>query len=568
MSSEPRGFIVETVTQLPPDLPHDGMPHRLTALHVDAVDVSSNTSAVSWSWRDVPASVPLGVKIEGDPLLMLRAAEVWQQHPEALVTNDLLAVPFVAAHLAHAIVRRIPASEITALARDGRPDIDQAAQSALVGWLVDAIARLVESAGMPPTTPQEAETEARGLVSLDRALAAIIEKTGKHGAKMAKAITSKAPTSPWARWRREVGGGAASIPALMWLAGAGWLDVVKPRLEREAEEARKQQVPIRFPQPAAQALTSGRTATVKSRKKNLAPDETWADWTSCVTLALPSASPGVQLALPLPSDVKIADGNTLQSVLTGGLLRTYLATWALWADNRSLLVEGGFAWDEETVIRRYLKKTGKISGHLRDEVRADLARLCQIRVVKAGVWNVQDGSEPLIRAYREDSNGRTVYIHAGVISLFLNDNFSQVPRNVLSLHPDDVALALGLATLARSLAVAMLANDNRHEATLRELAEVCGADVVNGVRKHGPAAYWRRTFDDLCNVASKGNVGKVEMLDAATVPAEGTRVRFTMSDEMVTAYRPLFEAATRRRSAEKALAAKGSRKPVKGSKAT
>lgn len=517
-----------------------------------------NTAWGRTSPRSGPPVGPVRLTVDGDTEhLNLIGAMVCNIEDIATQAPVLVAQDLVQAHVATAQVMYPKARAAHETIKTIVQGFD-GGSAALTEWLFDVLKTL--QARMPaPRTVEEAAPAPGQSVGADKVLADLVAPMGDNGVEVASALAAPPQGGQlWARWTAT----PEKLPAaLVALARVGWLDVVKPRLEREAEEARKQQVPIRFPQPAGQTLTTGRTATIKSRKKNLAADETWADWTSCVTLALP----GAQLALPLPSDVKIADGNTLQSVLTGGLLRTYLATWALWADNRSLLVEGGFAWDEETVIRRYLKKTGKVDGNLRAQVRADLARLCQIRVVKAGGWNVQGGSEPLISAYREDSSGRTVYVHAGVISLFLNDNFSQVPRNVLSLHPDDVSLALGLATLARSLAVAMLANNNRHEGTLKELAEACGADVVNGVRKHGPAAYWRRTFDDLCRVASDGGVGKVETVDAAEVPTEGARVRLTMSDEMVNAYRPLFEAANRRRSAEKALAVKGSRRPRKGS---
>ncbi len=497
----------------------------------------------SWGVDNPAPDEPCGITWQGDPMMIVAQGLIMHEQQQVrLGVPNLAAHPMMRAVMVRARLEYMRASEVSATcaaATGGAP------HDALVGWLTKAVADLAQRIEVAPSPGWYKQTS-ESPVQPDLALADTIDARVKGAKSETDKIRKPTKKDPWWLWCSSADG---TLPGVVALARAGWKHVVKPGLDREAEDRRKRGAPFRFPQPVGHGMTTSRTATIKSRHR--AADGLWTSWTSCVTLAIP----GAQLALPLPMDVEVDAGGTLQSVLTGGLLRTYLATWALWADRRSLLVDGGFAWDEEAVIRRYLQKTGKVSGHLRAEVRADLARLCEFRVVKAGGWSVQDGSEPLIRAYREDSSGQIVYKHAGVITLFLNQNFAQVPRNVLSLNPDDVPLALGLTTVTRRLASDMLAKGNRHEGTLRELADACGVDVAGGLRKYGPAAFWSRTLASLKRVAGDGQVGTVEQLDGNASTGEA-RVRLTMSEEMVAAYRPL-----QRRATELAAAPVGAKLP-------
>lgn len=351
---------------------------------------------------------------------------------------------------------------------------------------------------------------------------------------------------------------APPLRRLTFAIEALWRDV-RRRLERE-------QRPVRLPQPVGQAMVQDRPRTVDSLRTRRKPQGLDIDWTSNVMVE----KSGVQLVLPL--DVMLETGaskrTTLQSVLTGGLLRTYLATWAACADhcneNRGIH-EGLFPWEEYAIFREYITEHGRIgrkpSGKEIALLRRDFEALSKFRVAMVG--DAKIGSpEALINFYEQESTGRRIYIHAPAIRLLMGKNFAQVPRAVLRLSADDVAAAMGLAVMLRQLATTMLKNAKSHEGELRQLLEVCGEDVTGGLRKHGPAAYWQAAARRIQRICRDGELGHVEIAGddpGAPDPSRyngATTVKVIMHDRLATAYQPLLAAANEHRRATKRLSPK------------
>jgi hypothetical protein len=551
-TDDPVQFRVCSVASLTPEvIERTGYSRSMTAIEATGSDTNPNVSMVDASWKLVGEDEPLGVSYTGDPAFMLRIAVVWQQQP-AHDALSLIEIPFVAAHVTHAILRYIPAAEVTALAeKASKRKPGDPGHSFLVGWLTEHIQQVIRAAGDPPSTPEQADLDARSVVSLDRALAGVVAKLGKTGAAIAKKILAARPAAPWSRWRREGGGTASTIDALQWLASVGWNDVVKPRLDREAEDRRKRDAtPIRFPQSVGQAVTAGRSATIASRKKRA--EQVTCDDGSAWARHVMVDSPEMQLFLEYDGQ---GPGSTLQSVLTGGLLKTYLLTHAACADQaRMNPVDGTFAWDERAVYKKYVSQGKGFGGRNIDLMHEDMKQLLKMRVVALeGIKMAQP--EPLVNLYTEEKSGRSIYVHANVVMMFLRERFSQIPRAVLRLDSRDMPLALGLATLARADAVKILAGSNSREMVLAQLAAVCGEDTRAGARKSG-TAYWSAILERLQRIAKEGDIGSLMCADVGAVVSAESRVKFSLHDGLAASYAPLVKAhdAHRRLAAGKKAA--------------
>ncbi len=408
--------------------------------------------------------------------------------------------------------------------------------------------KLAETYADEPPTENDA-------FSWDMAFSWFLKKTGVDGQKKAKDIRAKS-RNRLARFKaQEVEAlelfplwlpkdASPAFPALVILGQALWRDIVLPRLERAAEEQRKYEAPIRFPQPVGQAVAIMRNATVGSlKKKAMACGEDWAEHVMV-------DSPGMQLFLEYDGQ---GPGSTLQSILTGGLLRTYLLTHAACADQAGMSpVDGTFAWEERAVFQRYVAPGKKAGGHQINLMREDMAQLLKMRVVALeGIKMAQP--EPLVNLYTEEKTGRMIYTHANVVLTFLRERFSQIPRAVLRLDSRDIPLALGLATLARSNAVKILAGNNTQEMSLAQLAAVCGEDTRAGARKSG-TAYWSNILDRLSRIARTGDIGELVNVDVgADRVASESRVRFSLHERLATSYAPLVKTHDARRR----LAARG-----------
>lgn len=212
---------------------HDGSQRRRTAL--EAI-LNSKTVNVWVTSVAVEAERTPGVRQQGDPTHMLRIADVLQANDSHL-PSVLLEVPFVAAHLAHALLRRIGAATLAALAQSEVKAKEEAsrtlAEDLLTAWLTRQVQELTLRV-TPPATLSEAEREVSGVVELDQAAARLLQGTGKAGqAAWEKFSQRPRGKNPWVRWLRTTKEDPCSVSGLHALARVGWLDVVKPQLERE-----------------------------------------------------------------------------------------------------------------------------------------------------------------------------------------------------------------------------------------------------------------------------------------------------------------------------------------------
>jgi hypothetical protein len=163
--------------------------------------------------------------------------------------------------------------------------------------------------------------------------------------------------------------------------------------------------------------------------------------------------------------------------------------------------------------------------------------------------------EPLINMYVEERSGRKVYVHAPVISAFLRQRFSQIPRAMLRLDSRDMPLALGLATFARHNAIKILQGGDATTFPLGAVASVCGVDVQAGVKRQGGPKFWKTELARLERIAREGQIGTLTCLDAGTgqAPGEATPLHVRLHDQLASAYAPLVKTHNDRRR----LAAKG-----------
>lgn len=386
--------------------------------------------------------------------------------------------------------------------------------------------------------------EEGGVFSWDLSFSRFLERTGTDGKKKAEDVrlASQKRLSRFKAQEIDVLGlfplwlpkdTSPAFPALVILGQALWRDIVRPQLERKAEAKRKLEAPFRFPQSVGQAMTASRTATIQSSQKKAHGQG--PDWVRHVMVD----SPGMQLFLEYEAQ---GVGSTLQSVLTGGLLKTYLLTHAVCADQAGMsTIDGAFAWDERAVYQRYITNGKKVGGRVIDLMRNDMELLLKMRVVRIdGVRMAQP--EPLVNRYTEEKSGRSVYVHSKVIMTFVREHFSQIPRAILRLDSRDMPLALGLSTLVRCDAVKILSGGNARGMSVEQLALACGEDTRAGVRKNG-TAYWANIFSKLSRIAKDGDLGElVRANDSAEPVSKETLVKLSLHEQLASAYAPLAKA--------------------------
>jgi hypothetical protein len=244
-------------------------------------------------------------------------------------------------------------------------------------------------------------------------------------------------------------------------------------------------------------------------------------------------------------------------VLRGGVLKLYLATWALWAEGGK--ADGLFGWDPSHVLldvygTKPVTNTAKGRQYTRPPpnrlaaLHADFDTLRSTRLV--GIGDVEcDPAQPLVYAYRHTRRGETIYQHAPMAWLAMKHAFVQVPRAVLRLPATDVPLALGLAGVWRArITTAVLRGPGHYGTTLQALATDLGEDWKAGARHEG-RTYWSNLADRLRHVATASDLGTV--LVTGTGPTATARLE--PSEAIATVYRPLAEAADQRHDRAQAL---------------
>lgn len=230
---------------------------------------------------------------------------------------------------------------------------------------------------------------------------------------------------------------------------------------------------------------------------------------------------GHQLALHIGFDnvTKTPKAGDVRSVLTGGFLRAYLATWALTdhIDNP----HGLFEMDARRVLLDLygLKPTREKSRpnvtRPPRSAETELQRHFESlqNTLLEGIGDVRVGSKPqsLVSYYSDARDRRRVYQHAQLAMIAVSKHFIQVPQEVLHLDTKDTALAVGIARVLRHHARDVLRGAGHYRVPLRELADAAREDVQQLVRDRGAGAYYRALADRLHRVVSDGHLGTIHL---------------------------------------------------------
>lgn len=262
---------------------------------------------------------------------------------------------------------------------------------------------------------------------------------------------------------------------------------------------------------------------------------------------------GHQFALDLPFEngSNPKHGRGVRSVLTGPLLRAYIATWALtgaWATEHGGMNPHGLfemrvrdvLWDLYGLPKAWTTSRGKRYPRPPTTAEKELAEtfgklhLCLLE----GIGNISAAApEPLLQRYRDDNTGRAVYRQAPLAMLALQRYFIQVPLEVLRLDALDTPLALGVARGLLQHARTILRGPGHWRCTLEELARVAGDPIADARRNRGARAAYSSLAERLQRVVRAGVLGEV------TIEGEGpdALVTLTPSDALGTVYSSLVE---------------------------
>lgn len=249
--------------------------------------------------------------------------------------------------------------------------------------------------------------------------------------------------------------------------------------------------------------------------------------------------------------------------LAGGLLRAYLATWALTDGNRRGLFTldvrrvttefYGFELKERTVNGKTYNRPGPTAER---EFNENFEALQNIYL--EGIGGLKDSRpEALVAFYETD---RRVYRHAQLAMIAVEKHFIQVPREVLHLNSKDTPTALGVARLLRDQAREVLRGAGHYRATLQQLATMIGEVPRSKVSKFGAAPYYRALAERLPRIVREGQLGELHL------EGEGPNAVATLtpSSELATVYSSL--AADRPADALEATLSEGMGRPYRRAK--
>jgi hypothetical protein len=270
---------------------------------------------------------------------------------------------------------------------------------------------------------------------------------------------------------------------------------------------------------------------------------------------------GTQLTLPLVNASPEHFAVAARDALPGSMLRTYLATWALWAKAGGAAT-GAFERDDRVILSELFGVAGMADrGSLRmsptrlAELSADFDRLEGIFIKTASIktgdspdLSVSVSSpEPLLQRItaRAGTREKRVYAHARPMVLLAHRVYVQVPSPVLRLNARDIPIAMALAEFWRDRTVPDILNGPGHSRLrLRQLLARLAVDVKAAVRRDGHT-FWIRQAASLARIANAGDLGTLH------VEGEGPSaiVTLTPSVTLGLAYHALAERQRERRAA-------------------
>lgn len=245
-----------------------------------------------------------------------------------------------------------------------------------------------------------------------------------------------------------------------------------------------------------------------------------------------------------------------RAVLTGPLLRAYIATWALmgaWTlENGGNNPFGIFDLDPRRVLGELYglrSKTTTVGGKSYDrppttaaqQLKKELARL-QVCLLEGIGPVTASPPEALVTRYRHE-DGQAVYRHAPLAMIALGEHYVQVPREVLRLDALDTPMGLGLARVLHRDARAILRGPGHLRCSLALLARGIGEPVEEEARRVGAPRAYAQLAERLQRVTRDGALG------ALHVEGEGPKalVTLTPSEALGTIYSTLAERPDRPR---------------------
>lgn len=246
---------------------------------------------------------------------------------------------------------------------------------------------------------------------------------------------------------------------------------------------------------------------------------------------------GHQLSLHVPFDGSGRPSTVdVRRVLSGPLLRAYLATWALVEeaphdlalfdlDVRHVLLDLYGLTPAKTTVRGKVYARPPTSSE--KELHTHIGTLSGTYLESVDVER-PDGKrdavrasapEPLISFYEDRGRTRRIYRHATLATAAMKHSFVQLPRAVLRLPSADVPLALAVAGLWRTHAREALRAGALRVRVL-DLARAVASEHQR--RDRGVTAYVRGLRDDLDRVARDGGL-------ASGVHVEGDGLEATVT---------------------------------------
>lgn len=272
--------------------------------------------------------------------------------------------------------------------------------------------------------------------------------------------------------------------------------------------------------------------------------------------------PRAQLAFDLPFEEGASPRKTrpgvaagARAVLTGPMLRAYMATWALmstWThEHGGNNPFGIFELDLRRVLGELYglrsvptkaangKSYSRPSGGAERSLKKELARLQLCLLEGIGPVTVSQPEALVVRYRHED--GREVYRHAPLAMYVLGQRYIQVPREVLRLDAGDTRMAMGLARVLHRDAATILRGAGHWRGTLAKLARGIAEPVEDEARRDGAPRVYAQLAEQLQRVTRDGALG------ALHVEGEGPKALVTLvpSEALATIYSTIAERPAR-----------------------
>ncbi len=323
---------------------------------------------------------------------------------------------------------------------------------------------------------------------------------------------------------------------IVGLLRALWRETVGPHLKRERERRERT---VRVPSDLASTMADAhgqRCTTVVEREPSFR--------------VLVQPPRGVALMLPLYDSIRTARGGiSLARVLKPAAFKFWLGSLVLYED-QGMREDGQFDCDDVDPILDVIGIT-KPSGRRvhqtinRREGRAHAKLLSESRVVQVGDL-CQEGGDALLSRLHLEKGDRTIgYAHSrlvvGALRGVRNANgeyekpaYLQVPRELVRIDTRHIFVAMGLASVIRSKAFAMLrAQSDTIEVPLVEVLDSAGERWREEAPKRGVVNYFNTQIADICEIASEGGLGTVRSDGAG----QDTVLTITVSEKMRNGYR-------------------------------